>query len=199
MNITLAAALCVSLAGVAAAQQTKPICIVDGVRYPDCDAVLGRKGVSSIAHVEVVKGPAAASAYGADAVNGAIIISTKLGAGNALAPTDDPLAGFLYPPELVMAHQQEIGLTDRQRSAIQAAMKEAQGKFVDLQFQMSGELEKLQRIVQPSTVDEAKMLDELDRVLAMEKEIKHAQVTLMIRIKNQLTEQQQAALGKLRP
>jgi hypothetical protein len=78
-------------------------------------------------------------------------------------------------------------------------MKEAQGKFVDLQFQMSGELEKLQRIVQPSTVDEAKMLDELDRVLAMEKEIKHTQVSLMIRIKNQLTEQQQTALAKLRP
>jgi hypothetical protein len=113
--------------------------------------------------------------------------------------TDDPLARFLFPPELVMAHQQEINLTDRQRSAIQEAMKEAQGKFIDMQFQMTGEVEKLQRIVQGTTVDEPKMLDQLDHVLGVEKEIKHAQLTLMIRIKNQLTEQQQAALAKLRP
>ena len=35
---------------------------------------------------------------------------------------DDPFAQYLYPPELVMAHQTEINLTDRQRSAIQDAV-----------------------------------------------------------------------------
>jgi Spy/CpxP family protein refolding chaperone len=111
---------------------------------------------------------------------------------------DDPLAGYLFPPELVIAHQQEIGLTDAQRTAIQTAMKAAQAKFIDLQFQMSAEVEKVQRLVQSPVVDEAKTLEQVDRVLNAEREIKHAQLTLMIRIKNQLTEQQQTALGKLR-
>lgn len=201
MNTPLVVALSLSLAGAAVAQQTQPLCIVDGVRYPgvDCASVMARKGSDAILQVEIVKGAAAASLYGADAANGVIVVTTRKMDANFQPAGDDPLAGFLFPPELIMAHQQEIGLTDRQRMAIQTAMKEAQGKFIELQFQMSLEVEKLKRIVQTPTVDEAKMLDELDRVLGVEREIKHAQVTLMIRIKNQLTEQQQSALGKLRP
>ncbi len=66
----------------------------------------------------------------------------------APAASADPLARFVYPPELVMAHQEAIGLTDKQRSAIQDAVKEAQGKVVDLQFKLSAEVEKLQRLLQ---------------------------------------------------
>ena len=110
----------------------------------------------------------------------------------------DPLARYFFPPELVMAHQQAISLTDRQRSAIQEALKDAQGKFIDLQFSMSGEVEKLQRLIQGTSAEEAKVLEQVDRVLNIERQIKHAQLTLMIRIKNQLTEQQQAKLGQLR-
>lgn len=97
-----------------------------------------------------------------------------------------------------MAHQQAIGLTDRQRSAIQEALRDAQGKFIDLQFSMSGEVEKLQRLIQGTSAEEAKVLEQVDRVLNIERQIKHAQLTLMIRIKNQLTEQQQAKRGQLR-
>ena len=113
-------------------------------------------------------------------------------------PAEDPIARYLFPPELVMAHQQAVGLTDRQRSAIQDALKEAQGKFVDLQFKMSSDVEKLQELLRGTTVDETRLLEQVDRVLAVEREIKHTQLTLMVRIKNQLSEQQQAALMKLR-
>ena len=116
----------------------------------------------------------------------------------APSPADDPFARYLFPIELVMANQQAINLTDRQRAAMQKEMKEAQGKFIDLQFRMSGEGERLQRLLQSSSVDEDAVLDQVDRVLTLEREIKHAQLTLMIRIKNQLTEQQQVTLNKLR-
>jgi Spy/CpxP family protein refolding chaperone len=109
-------------------------------------------------------------------------------------PAGDPFARYFFPPELVMSHQQEIGLTDRQRSAIQEAMKDAQGKFIDAQFKMSAEAEKLQRLLQGSSVDEAKVLEQVDRVLTLERDVKHVQVSLMIRIKNQLTAEQQLML-----
>ena len=118
--------------------------------------------------------------------------------GMAAAKADDPLARYLFPVELVMAHQQAIGLTERQRMAIQQAVKDAQGKFVDVQFAMSGEVEKLPRLLSASSPDESDVLDEVDRVLGLEREIKRAQLTLMVRIKNQLTDQQQAALQRLR-
>lgn len=116
----------------------------------------------------------------------------------APSPADDPFARYLFPIELVMANQQAINLTDRQRAAMQEAIKDAQGKFIDLQFKMSGEGERLQRLLQSTSVDEERVLDQVDRVLTLEREIKHAQLSLMIRVKNQLTEQQQAMLNRLR-
>jgi len=110
----------------------------------------------------------------------------------------DPLSRYLFPPELVMANQQAINLTDRQRQSLQQAMKDAQGKFIDLQFRMSTEVENLQRLIQPANVDETRVLDQVDRVLSVEREVKRAQLSLMIRIKNLLTEQQQARLSVLR-
>jgi Spy/CpxP family protein refolding chaperone len=97
-----------------------------------------------------------------------------------------------------MANQQAIGLTDRQRASLQQAMKDAQGKFIDFQFRMSSEVENLQRLIQPASVDESKVLEQVDRVLGVEREIKRAQLTLMLRIKNLLSPQQQAQLGALR-
>jgi hypothetical protein len=76
-------------------------------------------------------------------------------------------------------------------------MREAQGKFVDLQFKMSGEGERLQRLMQGTSIDEARLLEQVDRVLTVERDIKHTQLTLMARIKNQLTEQQQMELRQL--
>jgi Spy/CpxP family protein refolding chaperone len=77
-------------------------------------------------------------------------------------------------------------------------MKETEGKMVDLQFRMMGEVENLQRLIQPAAVDESKVLEQVDRVLAVEREVKRAQLGLMLRIKNILTAQQQAQLGALR-
>ena len=113
-------------------------------------------------------------------------------------PAEDPLARFLYPPELIMAHQEAIGLTDKQRAAIQDAVKDAQSKLLDLQFRMSAEVEKLQRLIQATTPDEPKVLDEVNRVLTLERDVKVTQMTLMVRIKSQLTERQQSQLNQMR-
>jgi Spy/CpxP family protein refolding chaperone len=117
-----------------------------------------------------------------------------------LAGAQEPICvidGRRMPPDQC-GFQEAIGLTDRQRGSVRDAIKEAQGKFVDIQFQMSAEVEKLQRLLQGSTVQEASVLQQVDRVLGLEREMKHAQLTLLIRIKNALTEEQQAALTRLR-
>ena len=97
-----------------------------------------------------------------------------------------------------MSHQQAINLSDSQRNALQQAMVLAQTTMVTAQLKTAAEVEKLQTLMQASNVDEAKVLEQVDRVLALERDIKRAQLTLMIRIKNTLTPQQQAALTQLR-
>ena len=111
---------------------------------------------------------------------------------------DDPLGRSFFPPELVMEHQEEIGLQDAQRNAIQEAIQKAQSVFVDRQWKLAAEVEKLKKLVDASSIDEAKALDQVDRVLAAEREIKRTQLSLMIRIKNTLTEAQRQKLSDLR-
>ncbi len=103
-----------------------------------------------------------------------------------------------FPPELVMQHQSEIGLQDSQRASLTSAIQQAQGKFMDMQWKLSAEGEKMGRLLQGTQVDEAQVLDEVDRILSMEREIKKAQISLMVRIKNMLTPQQQAKLAEIR-
>src|SRR6266576_7237998 len=103
----------------------------------------------------------------------------------------DDFGRNFFPPELVMQHQSEIGLQDAQRATLTSAIQQTQGKFMDVQWKLSAEGEKMGRLLQGTQVDETQVLDEVDRILALEREIKKAQISLMVRIKNTLTPQQQ--------
>lgn len=111
---------------------------------------------------------------------------------------DDPMARFFYPPELVMSHQRALGLDDAQRNAILGHVRTLQGTVAPLQFRLAGEAERLGELLRAPAVDEAAVLAQLDRVLPVEREIKRAQIAMMIRIRNALTEQQRAQLDALR-
>src|SRR5256885_7485515 len=109
-------------------------------------------------------------------------------------PQTDAYAACFFSPEDVMAHQAEIKLQDDQRTKLSAEIGKAQAKLTDLQWQLTAEQEKLHKAVQPATVDEAATLKQVDRILAIEQELKRAQMTLMIRVKNTLTVEQQRQL-----
>ena len=195
--IALALLAAAATASTASAQDAKPtpMCIVDGVRVPPQTCFgAGALEASRIDKVEVLKGPAAAAQYGTDAANGVVIITTKDGS----KPGPDPLASLLYPPDLVMKNQNAINLTDKQRAAIQAYVVEAQGKFVPAQLRLAGEVEKLQALLKAPSTDEDRAVEQVTRVLDVEREVKQAQVRLMVRVKNALTAAQQAELNKLR-
>jgi Spy/CpxP family protein refolding chaperone len=113
-------------------------------------------------------------------------------------PEGDPIAKFLIPPELVMAHGQEIGLTDAQSAAIKNELRKTQTKFLDLQWDMQEETGRLTQLLQQSPVDEAKVLERADKIMSMEREIKRAHLTLLVRLKNLLTPAQIAKLASLR-
>ena len=133
----------------------------------------------------------------------AMLIAASRGAiaqnpGPGPGPGEDPLARFLFPPELVMSHQQAIGLSEKQRTAIQQELQRAQGKFTDLQWRMSADAEKLTRLLQTTPVDETQVLEQVDRILGTERDVKRTQLSLLIRIKNTLSPEQQAKLSEIR-
>jgi Spy/CpxP family protein refolding chaperone len=110
----------------------------------------------------------------------------------------DPIAQNLFPPDLVMRHGSEIGLDEKQRAAIKDVVQKAQAKFLDFQWDMQAESEKMIRLLQAKPIDETAALAQVEKVLTLEREVKKAQLTLLIRIKNLLTEPQQVRLTELR-
>ncbi|MFL6233997.1 MAG: periplasmic heavy metal sensor [Thermoanaerobaculia bacterium] len=119
-------------------------------------------------------------------------------AARADGPGDDPVARAVFPPELVMKHAEEIHLDERQRAALKEQVQKAQAQATDAQFDLQGESQKLVRLLQARPVDESAVLAQVDKVLALERQVKRTQILLLVRIKNLLTEAQQARLSGLR-
>jgi Spy/CpxP family protein refolding chaperone len=113
-------------------------------------------------------------------------------------PGPDPLGQSFFAPELVMQNQQTIGLTDEQKSYLRTELRDAQLKFTDLQWKLQDEAEKMISLANQPHVDEQQALAQLEKVLTVEREVKRAQISLLVHIKNKLTPEQQAKLEDLR-
>lgn len=114
--------------------------------------------------------------------------------GPSPPPHHDPLAQFIFPPELVMQHQREIGLTNEQKTFLRGEIQRVTTRFNELQWQLQDAMEGLQGILKDSSVNEQQALAQLERILDTEREIKRLHIELAVRIKNKLTPEQQARL-----
>ena len=116
----------------------------------------------------------------------------------AQQPDQDPLGQSFFPPELVIQHQEAIGLSPEQKDAFKTEIRQAQLKFTELQWKLQDEMEKMLSLVKQTHPDEQQVLAQLDKVLSAEREVKKEQITLLVRIKNKLTPEQQSKLAELR-
>ncbi len=132
-------------------------------------------------------------------------MKTYTAIGLLLAAAGAPLEGqtgggfeqFLFPPELVMQHQRAIDLTPEQRSTITQAITTLQSRVVELQWEMQSETERLAELLSGAVVDRDAAVDQIDRVLDIEHQVKRAHLTALVEIKNALTPDQQSRLREL--
>ncbi len=111
---------------------------------------------------------------------------------------DDPIAAKLFPPELIMKHQRELAVDDKQRDAIVAEVQKTQAQLVPLQWQMQGATEQMARLLEAPKVDETKVLAQADKIMAIEREFKRAHLGMLVRLRNLLTDTQRSRLAELR-
>jgi len=97
-----------------------------------------------------------------------------------------------------MQYHQEINLNDGQTKSIKDEIQKAQARFLDLQWNMQSESEKLVMLLDARPVDESAVLAQVDKVLDQERLVKRTQISLLVRIKNLLTVEQQRKLMELR-
>ena len=116
----------------------------------------------------------------------------------AAQPPEPSFMRALFPPELIMRHAREIGLTPEQRSAITSAVSKTQASTLELQWDMQDAARSLGELVSQARIDEEAALDAAARVMEIEGKVKRSHLRLLIRIKNQLDAVQQDQLRALR-
>ena len=127
-----------------------------------------------------------------------ILLSFTCPVLRAQSPPADPLAENLFPPELVLQHQSDIGLTEEQRNALIAEVQKAQERFSDLQQRLQKEVEALGTLLKREQVEEQAALAQFDKVLSQEREVKRAHLAFVLGIRSKLTREQQAKLREIK-
>jgi Spy/CpxP family protein refolding chaperone len=107
---------------------------------------------------------------------------------------NDPLGNAMFPPDLIMQHTRELGLTDEQKTYMRGEIQKTTTRFNELQWQLQDLMEVLHATMKANPVNEQLALSQLDKVLDTEREIKRLHFGLAISIKNKLTPEQQEKL-----
>ena len=128
----------------------------------------------------------------------AVLLASASSALGQNPKPDDAFAQALFDPQLVLRHSQAIGLTPAQRRTILDELKATQTALGPLQANMTEPALDLIELLGQARVDEARVVAKMDQVLKIENEVKKQQATLLVRIKNALTPEQQARLRELR-
>lgn len=109
-----------------------------------------------------------------------------------------PIESRLFPPELVMEHQNALAITAEQKAAILAETEKGQAAMLRLQWELQGEKEKLVKLLDADRVDEATVREAAARVMDRETKVKTSHLGMLVRVKNVLTPGQQAELRAIR-
>lgn len=113
-------------------------------------------------------------------------------------PKPDPLAQLMFPPDLIMGHARQLGLTDEQKAFMRGEIQKTTMSFNELQWKLQDQMELLHEAMKSTSVNEQQVLAQLDKVLDVEREIKRLHIGLAVRLKNRLTPEQQEQLQKMR-
>ena len=109
----------------------------------------------------------------------------------------DPFAGAFFPPELVLLAQDRIALTPVQLETVRARVAKTQQRSDELRVKLERETAALAALTKQERVEEAPLLAQLDKVLDVERELKHLHVGMGVALKNLLTPEQLAKLREM--
>ncbi len=109
-----------------------------------------------------------------------------------------PFRGALYEAELVMTHQEKIGLSKGQRDEIVLALQRMQSGVIPPQLELAASGERLLKMLEPRRVDLDAALDEAAEAMRLENLVKLEHIRLLVEIKNLLTAEQQSQLDRIR-
>ena len=110
----------------------------------------------------------------------------------------DVFKGKLFPPNIILEHQDELNLSKEQFAAIRAAVVEVQANVAEHEWDLREAYQRAMSDLDESPVDEDKVLANIAAVLEAENEVKKLQVAMLIRLRNLLTDEQMGYLRSVK-
>lgn len=124
----------------------------------------------------------------------AIFTTVGLCAAAMAQEKGEPFKGKLFPPNVILDNQAELGLSKEQFTKIRAAVVEVQSGVAEHEWDMREAYLKLMKELDESPVDEARVLEHASAALSAENQVKKMQIAMLVRLKNLLTAEQIAML-----
>lgn len=106
----------------------------------------------------------------------------------------DVFKGKLFPPNIILEHQDELGLSKEQFTAIRAAVVEVQANVAEHEWDLREAYQRVLSELDESPIDEDAVLDNVEAALRAENQVKKLQVAMLIKLRNLLTDEQVAYL-----
>ena len=85
-----------------------------------------------------------------------LILLTSVASAQGPGPQKDPFKGKLFAPNVILQHQDELGLSKEQFSAIRAAVVEVQGAVAEHEWDLREAYMQAMEDLDESPVDEAR-------------------------------------------
>lgn len=125
-----------------------------------------------------------------------VLMFVALSSGFAFAAEGqrDVFKGKLFPPNVILEQQDQLGLTKDQFKAIKTAVVEVQSRVAEHEWDMREAYMQIMSELDKSPIDEDSVLALVDKALGAENRVKKEQMTMLIRLRNLMTEEQLAWL-----
>lgn len=119
-----------------------------------------------------------------------LLLLTSAAFAQAQGDQKDVFKGKLFAPNVIMEHQEELGLSREQFSAIRAAVVEVQSSIAGHEWDLREAFQRVLSSLDETPIDEATVIENLEAALRAENEVKKRQVAMLIKLRNLLTDEQ---------
>ena len=119
-----------------------------------------------------------------------VVASFAIGAADAAEPKPDVFKGKLFPPNVILEHQSELGLSKEQFTEIRKTVVELQGNVAEHEWDVREAYQNIMAELDNSPIDQDRVLEHVGAALRAENEVKKLQVAMLIKLKNLLTDEQ---------
>lgn len=119
-----------------------------------------------------------------------LVLSSTSAMAQGQGPQKDVFKGKLFAPNIILEHQDELGLSKEQFTAIRAAVVAVQSNVAEHEWDLREAYQNVMSDLDDSPINEDKVLENVQAALLAENEVKKLQVAMLIKLRNLLTDQQ---------